>query len=230
MKTLILIASAMSLLVACKGPENIIEYPVTKKGDVTDDYYGTKVPDPYRWLEDDMSEETAAWVKEENNITFGYLEKIPYRNEIKERLEKIWNYEKYGRPFNEGEYTYFSKNDGLQNQSVIYRQKGEGEPEVFLDPNTFSADGTTSLAEMDFSKDGSLVAYSVSEGGSDWRKVIVMDALKMKILEDTLTNIKFSSLSWQGQDGFYYSSYDKPEGSRLSAKTDHHKLYYHKIG
>ena len=221
----------MAIFSACNGPEATrIEYPETKKVDVTDDYFGTSVPDPYRWLEDDMSEETAAWVSEQNRVTFGYLEKIPYRAEIKSRLEKIWNYEKFTRPFNEGDYTYFSKNDGLQNQYVIYRQKGNGEPELFLDPNTFSADGTTSLAEMDFSKDGTLLAYSISEGGSDWRKVIVMDAIKNEIIEDTLTNIKFSGLSWQGSEGFYYSSYDKPAGSQLSAKTDHHKLYFHKLG
>lgn len=221
----------MSIIIACSGPEkNNLVYPETRKIEVTDNYFGTMVPDPYRWLEDDMSEETAAWVRAQNDVTFNYLEKIPYRNELRGRLEKMWNYEKFGRPFNEGEYTYFSKNDGLQNQSVIYRQKNQGEPEVFLDPNKFSDDGTTSLAEMDFSDDGSLVAYSISEGGSDWRKVIVMDAIKKEIIEDTLTNIKFSGLSWQGNEGFYYSSYDKPEGSQLSAMTDHHKLYYHKLG
>ncbi|MGE5419771.1 MAG: prolyl oligopeptidase family serine peptidase [Chloroflexota bacterium] len=231
MKKIVLIATVMTVVVACKGPEkNNIEYPVTKKIEVSDDYFGTKVSDPYRWLEDDMSSETAAWVKEENNVTFSYLEKIPYRNELKDRIQKMWNYEKFGMPFNEGGFTYFAKNDGLQNQYVIYRQKGEGEPEVFLDPNTFSSDGTTSLAEMDFSKDGSLVAYSISEGGSDWRKVIVMDAVRKEVIEDTLINIKFSGLSWQGKEGFYYSSYDKPEGSQLSAKTDHHKLYFHKLG
>ena len=231
MKNLILIVVIMSILTSCNNQGKIkMEYPVTNKSEVSDDYFGINVPDAYRWLEDDMSEETGAWVKEQNEVTFGYLEKIPYRSEIRERLEKMWNYEKFGRPFNEGDYTYFSKNDGLQNQSVIYRQKGESEPEVFLDPNKFSADGTTSLGEMDFSKDGSLVAFSISEGGSDWRKVIVMDAIKKEVIEDTLTNIKFSGLSWQGNEGFYYSSYDKPEGSQLSAMTDHHKLYFHKLG
>lgn len=231
MKKIIPIITAMALLSACNSPQkNNIAYPETRKTDVSDDYFGTSVSDPYRWLEDDKSEETAAWVKEENKVTFGYLENIPYRNNIKSRLEKMWNYEKFTQPFNEGDYTYFSRNDGLQNQYVLYRQKGDEEPELFLDPNTFSPDGTTSLGEMDFSKDGSRVAYSISEGGSDWRKVIVMDAVKKEIIDDTLTNIKFSGLSWQGQEGFYYSSYDKPEGSQLSAKTDHHKLYYHKIG
>lgn len=231
MKKLTLILIALSVLIACKQKENMkIEYPETKRTDVTDEYFGTKVPDPYRWLENDTSQETVAWVKAQNKVTFGYLNKISYRSHIRDVIEKIWNYEKYGMPFNEGEYTYFSKNDGLQNQSVIYRQKANAEPELFLDPNTFSPDGTTSIGEMDFSKDGSLVAYSISEGGSDWRKVIVMDAIKKEILEDTLTNIKFSGLSWYRQEGFYYSSYDKPEGSQLSAKTDHHKLYFHKLG
>jgi prolyl oligopeptidase len=231
MKRLILMTIALAILISCNEPmKKRIEYPVTKKGDVVDNYFGTKVPDPYRWLEDDKSEETAAWVKEENKVTFGYLENIPYRAEIKTRLEKMWNYEKYTAPHKEGDYTYFSKNNGLQNQFVIYRQKGNGEPEVFLDPNTFSADGTTSLGEMEFSRDGSRVAYSISEGGSDWRKVIVLDAVKKEIIGDTLKDIKFSSLSWRDNDGFYYSSYDKPKGSELSAMTDHHKLYFHKLG
>lgn len=207
-----------------------INYSVTKKGDVVDTIFSTPIPDPYRWLEDDRSDETTAWVKEQNKVTFGYLEKIPYRKQIKERLRELWNYEKYGLPFNEGEYSYFSRNDGLQNQSVYYRQKNGGNPELFIDPNTFSADGTTSLGEMGFSKDGSKVAYSVSVGGSDWRKVIILDAITKKIIGDTLIDIKFSGISWQGNEGFYYSSYDKPKGSELSAMTDQHKLYYHKLG
>lgn len=231
MKKLILTTIAIALLISCDGPmKKKIEYHVTKKGDVVDTYFGTEVPDPYRWLEDDKSEETAAWVKEQNKVTFGYLEAIPYREEIKNRLKKMWNYEKYTAPFKEGDYTYFSRNNGLQNQFVVYRQKGNGETEIFLDPNTFSADGTTSLGEMEFSDDGSKVAYSISEGGSDWRKVIVMDAATKEIISDTLTDIKFSGLSWQGNKGFYYSSYDKPKGSELSAMTDHHKLYFHKPG
>jgi len=231
MKKIILVTMAVSILGSCNEPvKNKIEYPMTKKGDVVDTYFGTEVPDPYRWLEDDKSEETAVWVKEENKVTFGYLEKIPYREEIKSRLEKIWNYEKFSAPSREGNYLYFSRNDGLQNQFVIYRQKEKEEPEIFLDPNTFSADGTTSLDVMEFTHDGSKVAYSISEGGSDWRKVIVMDAIKKEIIGDTLKDIKFSGLSWQGNEGFYYSSYDKPKGSELSAMTDHHKLYFHKLG
>ncbi|MDV7137732.1 prolyl oligopeptidase family serine peptidase [Maribacter sp. TH_r10] len=207
-----------------------VNYPTTHKTDSVDTYFGTEVKDPYRWLEDDRSPETEAWVKEQNTTTFGYLEKIPFRADLKNRLEKLWNYEKLGSPFKEGDYTYFYKNDGLQNQYVVYRKKGDGEPEVFLDPNTFSEDGTTSLAGLSFTKDGSLAAYLISEGGSDWRKAIVLNTETKEIVEDTLVDIKFSGTSWRGNDGFYYSSYDKPEGSELSAKTDQHKVYYHKLG
>ncbi len=231
MSRLIIIFFVLAILVSCnKAVDKRIDYPVTKKGIVADTFFGTVVPDPYRWLEDDLSEETTAWVQEQNRVTFGYLEKIPYREEIKERLTKMWNYEKYTIPFKEGDYTYFSKNNGLQNQNVFYRQKDGGEPELFLDPNSFSADGTTSLGEMGFSKDGSKVAYSISEGGSDWRKVITMDVITKEIIGDTLIDIKFSDISWQKNEGFYYSSYEKPKGSELSAMTDHHKLYYHKLG
>jgi prolyl oligopeptidase len=231
MKNQILTITLMTILISCTGPvKKKIVYPLTKKGDVIDTYFGTKVPDQYRWLEDDKSVETAAWVKEQNKVTFGYLEAIPFREEIKSRLEKMWNYEKYTAPQKEGVYTYFSRNNGLQNQFVIYRQKNNSDPEVFLDPNKFSADGTTSLGEMEFTKDGSKLAYSISEGGSDWRKVIVLDAETKEIIGDTLKDIKFSGLSWQANEGFYYSSYDKPKGSKLSAKTDHHKLYFHKLG
>ncbi len=232
-KTFLLLATA-SLFVACENTpkkEKIsVNYPTTKKVDTVNTYFGTEVQDPYRWLEDDRSAETEAWVKSQNTATFGYLEKIPFRQDLKNRLEKLWNYEKLGSPFNEGDYTYFYKNDGLQNQYVVYRKKGEGEAEIFLDPNTFSEDGTTSLAGLNFTKDGSLAAYSISEGGSDWRKVIVMNAVTKEIVEDTLVDIKFSGVSWKGNEGFYYSSYDKPKGSELSAKTDQHKLYYHKLG
>jgi prolyl oligopeptidase len=231
MKKLIIPVIAMALLLAYFGlKSNKTDYHFSKKIDVIDNYFGTKVPDPYRWMEDDRSEETAAWVKEQNKLTFRYLETIPYRDDLKVRLEKMWNYEKFTAPYKKGEYTYFSKNDGLQNQYVFYRQKDNEEPEVFLDPNKFSADGTTSLGEIEFSKDGSKVSYSVSEGGSDWRKVIVMDTKTREIIGDTIIDVKFSGLSWQGNEGFYYSSYDKPKGSELSAKTDHHKLYFHRLG
>ncbi len=210
-----------------------VTYPQTKKVDTVDTYFGEEVKDPYRWLEDDRSAETAEWVKAENEVTFDYLNKIPFREELKERLSDLWNYEKVGPPFKEGDYTYFYKNDGLQNQYVLYRYKTGEDPstaEVFLDPNTFKEDGTISLGETSFSKDGSKLAYSISEGGSDWRKVLVMNTETKELVGDTLKDIKFSGLSWKGEDGFYYSSYDKPKGSELSAKTDQHKVYYHKMG
>ncbi|SDK81016.1 prolyl oligopeptidase [Salinimicrobium catena] len=208
-----------------------LDYPETKKVDTVDTYFGTEVKDPYRWLEDDRSAETETWVKAQNEVTFDYLQKIPFREELENRLSALWNYEKIGAPFKEGDYIYFAKNDGLQNQYVIYRKKSEDAPaEVFLDPNKFSEDGTTSLGGMNFSEDGKTLAYAISEGGSDWRKIIVMDAETKEIKEDTLQNVKFSGISWKGNEGFYYSSYDKPEGSELSAKTDQHKLYYHELG
>lgn len=226
------------LMASCGGgnPENEVEmvqltYPETRKDQVVEDYFGTAVDDPYRWLEDDMSDETAAWVAAQNKVTRSFLDQIPYREDLRKRLEELWNYEKVGAPFVEGEYTYFYKNDGLQNQYVIYRFKGEETPELFLDPNTFSEDGTTSLGSINFTEDGSLLAYQISEGGSDWRKIIIMRASDREILEDTLVDVKFSGLSWKGNDGFYYSSYDKPEeGSALSGLTQYHKLYYHKLG
>ena len=238
MKRLILTISCLMLIVACKQ-ENasknqiIVEYPETKMVDTVDTYFGVEVKDPYRWLEDDRSAETEEWVKTQNQTTYGYLDNIPYRQELKERLEKLWNYEKVGSPFKEGDYTYFYKNDGLQNQYVIYRHKTGDDPknaEVFLDPNTFSEDGTTSLGGASFSKSGKILAYAISEGGSDWRKILVMNAETKEIIEDTLVDVKFSGMSWYKDEGFYYSSYDKPKGSELSAKTDQHKLYYHKLG
>ncbi|WP_370566803.1 prolyl oligopeptidase family protein [Flavobacterium sp. GP15] len=207
-----------------------MKYPQTTKGTTVDVYFDTKVADPYRWLEDDKSAETGAWVKAQNEVTYDYLSKIPFRDALKSRMEKLWNYEKIGAPFKEGEFTYYYKNNGLQNQSVLYRKDAKGNETIFLDPNTFSKDGTTSLGGLDFSKDGSKVAYAISEGGSDWRKVIIMDAISQKIIEDTIVDVKFSGVSWKGNEGFYYSSYDKPKGSELSAKTDQHKLYFHKLG
>lgn len=207
-----------------------INYPKTEKKQVKDTYFGTTIEDPYRWLEDDKSAETAEWVKAENEATFNYLGKIPFRQQLKERMEKLWNYEKISAPFKKGNYTYYYKNNGLQNQSVLYRKDKNGKEEVFLDPNTFSADGSTSLASLSFTKDGSLMAYAVSEAGSDWNKITILDAITKKKLETEITDVKFSGISWFKNEGFYYSSYDKPEGSQLSAKTDQHKLYFHKLG
>lgn len=214
-----------------KDKMTILPYPKTKKIDVKDNFFGTTVEDPYRWLENDLSAETKQWVTEENKVTEDYLAQIPFRDAIKKRLTTLWNYEKFSAPFKEGKYTYFFKNDGLQNQAVLYRQIGDGKPEIFLDPNQFSKDGTSSLAEISFSKDGSLVAYQISDGGSDWRRVIVLNTENKEQIGETLVDIKFSELAWKGNDGFYYSSYDKPkEGSQLSGLTQHHKLYYHKLG
>ena len=229
MLKLISFSAVLLLLISCNSRQKI-KYPTTEKIVVTDAYFDTEVKDPYRWLEDDMSAEVKDWVKLQNEVTFSYLEEIPQREELKNRLEKLWNYEKIGTPFQEGDYTYFYKNDVLQNQYVLYRKKGEGAEQVFIDPNQFTEDGTISLAGIYFSEDGSLLAYSISEGGSDWRKVIVIETENKTLVEDTLLNIKFSGISWNGNEGYYYSSYDKPEKSVLSDKTDHHKLYYHKLG
>ena len=215
---------------SCQQDSNKINYPSTKKVTKVDKYFGTEVIDNYRWLENDNAVETKNWVDKQNETTFSYLENIPFRNQIKNRLEQLWDYDKVSAPFKEGYYTYFYKNSGLQNQYVVYRKKKGYEEEVFLDPNTFAKDGTTSLAGLNFSKSGKLLAYSISEGGSDWRKIIVMDAIDKKIIEDTLVDIKFSGIQWKLDEGFFYSSYDKPEGSELSQMTDQHKLYYHKLG
>ena len=213
------------------NPEKI-EYPKSVKSNTIDTYFNQKVEDPYRWLEDDLSDETKNWVQQQNIVTQNYLQRIPIRNQIREKIEQLWNYEKFSAPFKEGKYTYYFKNNGLQNQSVLYRFVDENEEhEVFLDPNKFSNDGTSSLGGMEFSKDGSLVAFQISEGGSDWRKVIVWNTQTKTIVDDTLKDIKFSGISWLGNSGFYYSSYDKPKnGSELSAKTSEHKVYFHEIG
>jgi len=229
-KTIIITTIISSIMTSFAQNSKPIQYPETRKDATVDDYFGTKVNDPYRWLEDDRSAETAAWVIAQNKVTNAYLEQIPFRNQLKERLEKLWNYEKIGEPFIEGNFTYYLKNNGLQNQSVLYRKDNSGKETVFLDPNTFSKDGSTSLGEYAFSKDGLKLAYSISEGGSDWRKVIILDALTKQVIGDTLVDVKFSGLSWKGNEGFYYSSYEKPKGSELSAKTDQHKLYFHKLG
>jgi prolyl oligopeptidase len=234
MKKIICLAAGISLLASCNTKKQApmsFEFPETRKDSlVADTFFGQVIADPYRWLEDDRSAETEAWVKKQNEFTFAFLNKIPFKNKIKDRLSKLWNYEKVSAPFKEGGVTYFYKNDGLQNQYVLYAQKEGKEAEVFLDPNTFSKDGTTSLAGIEFSDNGKIAAYQISEGGSDWRKVIVIDTETKKVIEDSLLDVKFSGLSWKGNEGFFYSSYDKPKGSELSAKTDQHKLYYHKLG
>ncbi len=226
------ISLLLNMTVTAQKPGSFTgKYPETKTVDQADVFFGTSVSDPYRWLENDMAAETKDWVQRENAVSNAYLANIPYRDAIKKRLTELWDYEKYSAPFHEGGFTYYYKNNGLQNQFVLYRQKEGQQAEVFLDPNSFSPDGTSSLAGIDFTKDGSLAAYQISEGGSDWRKVIVMNAQNKKQLDDTLNDVKFSGLSWRNNEGFYYSSYDKPkEGSQLSGKTQVHKLYFHKLG
>ena len=226
------LGAAGFLAAACTPQKMIssINYPETKKINHTDTYFGTTVSDPYRWLEDDRAADTKDWVQREVAFTNDYLAKIPFREEIRAQLKDIWNYEKIGAPFKEGDYTYFYKNDGLQAQSVLYRTDKNGKTEVFLDPNRFSEKGTTSLAGVSFNKKGNLVAYSISEGGSDWNKIIILDAVTKNKIDETINDVKFSGASWLGDEGFFYSSYDKPTGSELSAKTDTHKVYFHKLG
>jgi len=207
-------------------------YPETRKDlSVTDNYFGTEVADPYRWLEDDRSDETAAWVVAQNEVTDDYISQIPYRDQIKERLLELFDYPKYGAPRKRGDYYFFFKNDGLQNQSVMYRQTGlAGEPEVFLDPNTLSNDGTVALGSTSFSKDDKYMAYTVSKSGSDWVEIFVMDVETKEKLSDHIEWVKFSGAAWT-KDGFFYSRYDAPkEGSLYSGKNEHQKVYFHKLG
>jgi prolyl oligopeptidase len=208
-----------------------LSYPATKKVDQVDDYFGTKVEDPYRWLEDDNAPETKDWVTAENKVTFDYLDKIPYRGKIKNRLTELYNYERFSIPSKVGEYYIFSKNDGLQNQAVYYRQKGlDGAPEVFIDPNTMSPDGTTSIGLAGTSKDKRYIGYTVSKAGSDWQEILVKDIIEGKDTEDRLKWVKFSGTAWK-DDGFYYSRYDKPgPGEELSKKNEYQKVFYHKMG
>ena len=216
---------------ASPGNEPKLTYPVSKKVDQVDDYFGIKVADPYRWLEDENSPDTKAWVDAQNKLTFAYLDKIPYRDQLKARLTELLNYPRYSSPFHRGETYFFSKNDGLQNQSVYYIQKGlNGTPEVFLDPNKFSTDGTSTLSAFDLSKDGRYLAYGTSQGGSDWVDIHVMEVATRKILPDELKWLKASGISWQGE-GFFYSRYPVPEkGRELTSKNEFQTVYFHKVG
>ena len=205
--------------------------PVTKTVDVSEDYFGTKIADPYRWLEYDSAADVAEWVKEQNKYTFGYLNQIPFRNNLKQRLEEIWNYAKYSSPFKKGDNYFFYKNDGLQNQSVLYIQKGlKGDAKVLLDPNKLSADGTVSLGGISFSHDNKYMAYSLGKAGSDWQEIFVMEVETGKVLNDKIEWVKFGGASWKG-NGFYYSRYDKPSKStQYSAANKYQKVYYHELG
>ncbi|OHX68407.1 prolyl oligopeptidase family serine peptidase [Flammeovirga pacifica] len=223
--------SSLATFTACnKHMEH--KYPDTKKDVVEEEYFGTKVADPYRWLEDDKSSETAEWVAAENEVTQEFLSKIPFKKGIQDRLTELWNYEKITAPRKHGEWLYFYKNDGLQNQYVLYRKKPNSEvEEIFLDPNSFSEDGTTSLSTIKFTPDGKLAAYATSTGGSDWRDIYVIDTKTKEIVEAPVKNAKFSNIAWKKNEGFYYSKYDQPkDGSQLSGMTQHHKLMYHKMG
>ncbi|TCD11617.1 S9 family peptidase [Pedobacter frigidisoli] len=235
-KQLVLGLFALSLFACNQGKKpaekiTLMKYPETKKDSTTDNYFGTTIADPYRWLENDTSAETAAWVNAENKVTQNYLSQIPYRDDIKKRLTEIWNYPKEGAPFKVGEYYFFTKNDGLQNQSIWYIKKGiDGSEEVFLDPNKLTDDGTAAVSLLGFSHDRKYVAYSVAQAGSDWSNIYVMEIASKKKLTDELKWTKFSGAAWKG-DGFYYSKFDEPKkGTDLSAANKFQKVYYHKLG
>ncbi len=229
MKRVILYLLAFAFMMSCS--EKPIHYPPTAKGDVKDTYFGTEVEDPYRWLEDDNSVETAEWVKTQNKLTFGYLEKLPFRDQIKGRLTELWDYPKYGAPFKKAGKYFFYKNNGLQNQSVLYTTDDlAGEPEVLLDPNTLSADGTAALTNIEISNDGKYLIYQLAKSGSDWNEIFVKNIETGELLPDQLDWVKFSGISWY-HDGFFYSAYDKPEtGSELSKANEFQKVYFHKLG
>ena len=242
MRSRLLFILALSVLWSCQptepstqadvqNPVMKLEYPETKTVAHTDDYHGTEIIDPYRWLEVDTATEVENWVKTQNKVTFDYLENIPYRDKIRDRYEDLFNYEKLSSPFKVGEYFFFRKNDGLQNQSVIYYQKGmDGEPEVFLDPNEFSKEGTTSINLVGFSNDDKYVTYSRQDAGSDWQKFYVMEVATKKLMPDELNWVKFSGASWKG-DGFFYNRYPAPaEGMEYSADNKYHMIYFHKLG
>ncbi len=230
MKRVIISLLALSTMISC-NTEKPIQYPATKKVDVKDNYFGTEVEDPYRWLEDDNSVETADWVKAENELTFSYLNKLPYREQIKKRLTELWDYPKYGTPFKEADKYFFYKNNGLQNQSVLFTTNDMSvEPTVLLDPNTLTEDGTAALTNIEISNDGKYLVYQVAKSGSDWNEIFVKDIETGEMLPDHILWVKFSGISWCN-NGFYYSAYDKPEeGSELSKANEFQKVYFHKLG
>ena len=231
MKKVTLLLACGMIAVNSFGQKAKMTYPITKKDKTVDTYFGIKVADPYRWLENDTTKETASWVKAQNKVTSSYLAKIPFRNKLKERLTNLANYEKIGAPFKKNGKYYFYKNNGLQNQSVLYVQDSlNAQPEVFLDPNKLSEDGTVALTGISFSKDGKYFAYTISRSGSDWSEIYVMDLATRELLDDHIKWAKFSGASWQGE-GFYYSAYDAPAaGKEFSNVNENHKIYYHKIG
>ncbi|HMR56147.1 MAG TPA: S9 family peptidase, partial [Cyclobacteriaceae bacterium] len=235
MKSITLLAAVYGIMLAsctkAPQPETISNYPVSAKVDTVDTYFGTQVPDPYRWMENDTTKQVADWVTAQNNVTFSYLKNISYRDTVRNRLLELNNYEKLSAPFRQGEYYYFYKNTGLQNQSVLYRKKGEsGEPELFLDPNTFSKDGTTTMRGLSFSKDGSLLAFEIAKGGADRAEGVVIRTADKTLVEDTIRNMKQSGISWRGNDGYYINRFVEGLTSSLGAKNEFQQLYYHKLG
>lgn len=220
-------------MTAWKNPNPTIpvKYPDTKKIETSEDFHGTIITENFRWLENDTAEDTKAWVNAENIVTYQYLDQIPFRKQFHQVVESNFNFEKYSQPSKEGDYYFFSKNDGLQNQSVVYIQNGlTGTPEVFINPNELSKEGTTALAGMSFSKDHKYCAYNLAKAGSDWNEIHVMEvATKKELTEEKIDWVKFSGASWY-QDGFYYSCYDKPDAHALSSQNNGHKIYYHKLG
>jgi prolyl oligopeptidase len=231
MKKISLAFLLLVMMSSCTTHQESILYPETLKGEQKDVYFGTEIADPYRWLEDDNSKETAAWVAAQNAVTNDYLKNIPYREALRNRLETIWNFPRTGVPFKRGGRYYFFKNDGLQNQSVLFVQENlDAEPQIMLDPNTFSTDGTISLGNVSASPDGKYLAYSISRGGSDWNEIVVMEIDNKEMLSDTINWVKFSGISWL-DDGFFYSAYDTPvAGQALSGSNEFHKVFYHKLG
>lgn len=226
---LLAIATCSSLTMSAQK----LNYPETKKVDQVDDYFGKKISDPYRWLENDTARDTEAWVQEQNKVTQAYLSGIPYREKLRQRLTDLWNYARYGAPVKDGEWFTYFKNDGLQNQAVLYVQKSlDGDSEVLLDPNKLSKDGTVALQAMEFSKNQKYFAYAVSASGSDWQEIYIMDFANRKILSEKIEYVKFTGISWLGDEGFYYSGYERPkdEKTKYSAKTEYQKVYFHKIG
>ncbi len=234
MKKIVLMMAGFGLIsgfYGCNSKTEKINYPIAERQNVTDDYFGTTVSDPYRWLEDDTTKAVADWVEAENKVTQAYLSRIPFRAQLKERLTELTDYEKIGVPFKKHGKYYFSKNDGLQNQSVFYvKETLDGEASVLLDPNKLSDDGTVALSGISFSNDGKYLAYTISRSGSDWSEVYVMDLATKTLTSDYIQWAKFSGAQWQG-DGFYYSAYDAPEGGKeFSNVNENHKIYFHKLG
>ncbi len=240
-KTTWLLSLPLAAMAGCMNPSNSdhmsaypdipLTYPVTDTVDVVDNYFGEQVPDPYRWLEDDTSARTAAWVTAQNEVTFDYLSQIPFRRQLRDQFERLYNYPKYGAPFQVGNYYFFAKNDGLQNQAVIYRQEGlEGEPSVFIDPNTLSESGTTAISIIGISRDDRFVAVGRQDAGSDWQRIQVYEVATGNQLADDLNWVKFSGAAWW-KDGFFYSRYPAPEkGMELSGNNLNHAVYYHRLG